>query len=328
MVKCFTCPQRGIVKRPKTGRPTCRECFFTAFEQEAHETIVKSELFTKGELVAIAASGGKDSTVLCHLMTRLNERHRYGLRFCLLSIDEGIKGYRDDSLATVHRNKEFYGLPLHILSYKDLYEGWTMDRIVEKVGQKSNCTYCGVFRRQALDRGAHQLGVSQFVTGHNADDMAETVLMNILRGDIARLQRCTDTSTGTVQNADGDDESLAVRRSKPMKHSFEKEIVMYAYFNRLDYFSTECTYAPGAFRGFARAFIKDLEKLKPMAILDIIKSGEAMAADRIDLHNNITSETPLPTPTTEKKCSRCSYMTNNILCKACLLLDSLNELNK
>jgi len=39
-------------------------------------------------------------------------------------------------------------------------------------------TYCGVFRRQALDRGAHILTVDHIVTGHNADDVAETVLMN------------------------------------------------------------------------------------------------------------------------------------------------------
>jgi hypothetical protein len=34
---------------------------------------------------------------------------------------------------------------------------------------------------------------------------------------------------------------------------------MYAYFKRLDYFSTECVYAPFAARGFARDFVKDLE---------------------------------------------------------------------
>jgi tRNA(Ile)-lysidine synthase TilS/MesJ len=39
-------------------------------------------------------------------------------------------------------------------------------------------TFCGVFRRQALDRGAAQLGVDHIVTGHNADDIAETILMN------------------------------------------------------------------------------------------------------------------------------------------------------
>lgn len=39
-------------------------------------------------------------------------------------------------------------------------------------------TFCGVFRRQALDKGADILGVDHIVTGHNADDVAETVLMN------------------------------------------------------------------------------------------------------------------------------------------------------
>ena len=77
----------------------------------------------------------------------------------------------------VKRNEVQYGIPLTIVSYKQLYN-WTMDEIVAEIGRKNNCTFCGVFRRQALDRGAAMLSADKIVTGHNADDIAETVLMN------------------------------------------------------------------------------------------------------------------------------------------------------
>lgn len=41
----------------------------------------------------------------------------------------------------------------------------------------------------------------------------------------------------------------------------------YAYFKKLDYFSTECIYSPNAYRGFAREFLKELEAVRPSAIL-------------------------------------------------------------
>lgn len=88
--------------------PVCAECFFTVFEEEIHYTIVTNNVFTKGERIAIGASGGKDSTVLAHVMTTLNKRYDYGLNLELLSVDEGIKGYRDDSLETVKKNQATY----------------------------------------------------------------------------------------------------------------------------------------------------------------------------------------------------------------------------
>ncbi|KOM42381.1 hypothetical protein LR48_Vigan04g257900 [Vigna angularis] len=194
-VCCVCNKERASVKRPKTLQHMCRECFFDAFESEIHQVIIQNSLFTAGDRVAIGASGGKDSTVLAYVLSKLNRLHNYGLHLFLLSVDEGITGYRDDSLQTVHRNHLQYQLPLQVVSYKDLY-GWTMDQIVDVIGFKNNCTFCGVFRRQALDRGAALLKVDKLVTGHNADDIAETVLLNLLRGDVARLSRCTSITTG------------------------------------------------------------------------------------------------------------------------------------
>jgi cytoplasmic tRNA 2-thiolation protein 1 len=74
----------------------------------------------------LGASGGKDSTVLMHVMDTLNKKYDYGLNLQLVSVDEGITGYRDDSLETVKLNRDTYHLPLTIVSYQELY-GWTMD---------------------------------------------------------------------------------------------------------------------------------------------------------------------------------------------------------
>jgi len=175
---CDYCHERRPqLQRPKTGCRVCKPCFIRRFEDEIHDTIVSNNLFVRGERVALGASGGKDSTVLAHVMKTLNDRYDYGIELHLVSIDEGIRGYRDDSLETVKRNQAQYQLPLTILSYKDLY-GWSMDEIVAKIGLKQNCTVCGVFRRQALDRGAQVIGANKLLTGHNCDDIAETVLIN------------------------------------------------------------------------------------------------------------------------------------------------------
>ncbi|OJI96563.1 hypothetical protein ASPVEDRAFT_35952 [Aspergillus versicolor CBS 583.65] len=267
--QCVNCQKaRAVIIRPKNRHKLCRECFIQVFETEVHETITSNSLFYPGERIAIGASGGKDSTVLASVLKTLNERYNYQLDLCLLSIDEGIKGYRDDSLETVKRNAVQYDMDLVIVGYGELY-GWTMDQVVEQIGKKGNCTYCGVFRRQALDRGAQRLGINHVVTGHNADDVAETVMMNLLRGDLPRLSRGTSIVTGSAASD--------IKRSKPLKYAYEKEIVLYAHHKQLDYFSTECIYSPEAFRGSARTLIKDLEKIRPSSILDIVRSGEEMA---------------------------------------------------
>lgn len=68
-----------------------------------------------------------------------------------------------------------------------------------------------------------------------------------IRGDISRLQRCTQITTHLKDQ---------LPRSKPFKFTYEKEIVLYAYHKKLDYFSTECTYSPNGNLSVSRIIIQ------------------------------------------------------------------------
>jgi cytoplasmic tRNA 2-thiolation protein 1 len=142
-------------------------------------------------------------------------------------------------------------------------------------------------------------------------------------------------------------------RVKPFKYTYEKEIVMYAYYKKLDFFSTECVYAPYAARGTAREFVKDLELVRPIAILDLIKSAETFrypegmqACEWLLAPESITCSLPgssasVPFTFTSQviaaetedntprpgKCRRCGYISSQHVCKACLLLEGLNTGN-
>jgi cytoplasmic tRNA 2-thiolation protein 1 len=124
---------------------------------------------------------------------------------------------------------------------------------------------------------------------------------------------------------------------------------MYAYFRKLVYFSTECVFAPNAYRGHARMLLKDLEKVDPAVIMNIIQSGEFGGAGpepptnqhaRFKLSGfvvvldwlmayfvvgesltiNATANMP-----TLSRCTRCGYVSSQEVCKACVLLEGLNK---
>lgn len=88
---------------------------------------------------------------------------------------------------------------------------------------------------------------------------------------------------------------------------------MYAHFKRLVYFSTECIFAPNAYRGHARKYLKDLEKIRPSVIMDIIHSGEQL---------KFNESTKMPQ---RSRCTRCGFVASQALCKACVLLEGLNR---
>lgn len=94
---------------------------------------------------------------------------------------------------------------------------------------------------------------------------------------------------------------------KTEQTTFALSHLRYAYFKKLDYFSTECIYSPDAYRGHARVFLKDLEAARPSAIIDIIHSGEAFEVSQ-EVKRKPQRMSPLPSNLTLLSAPSRSYL--------------------
>lgn len=136
-----------------------------------------------------------------------------------LTIDEGIAGYRDDTIQAAKAIARQLGVEQHVVSFQEKY-GSSLDRMVSRESVVAPCTYCGgVFRKHALNRAARNLGADKIATGHNLDDEAQTVMMNYLKGDLERLMRLrprrAQKGAGAPHQAPKDD---AGKGDRPLLH--------------------------------------------------------------------------------------------------------------
>lgn len=228
-----------------------------SFEEGVHKTIQDNHLILPGQVIVAGVSGGKDSSVLLAVLHRIiYERWPELYKGCELkmcAVDEGIVGYRKESLDVVYALQKKYGLDLVVVPFKERF-GRTLDELVAELHKDDMedqnslaCSFCGILRRNSLTAGALSLSKGALVaTGHNADDNAETTLLNVLRGDWAKLRRSADLKT---------DLGVGAAKIKPLGQQSQRDIVMYAHHAKVPYFSTECPYAVAAQRGIARQWI-------------------------------------------------------------------------
>nr|MCS5536055.1 TIGR00269 family protein [Candidatus Poseidoniales archaeon] len=276
--------------------------------------------------IFVAISGGKDSAVLLErIHTILSVRP--DVKIVAGCVDEGIDGYRKPSMLRAIELAKSFGVEFISVSYPELnFE--EMDEVVVHLPTiqathshakgMSPCSFCGVFRRHALNHLAKISGADVMALGHNLDDMAQSILMNMQKGDLERTLRLAPHTDQPVAGM--------VPRIVPLKWIPEREVHAYAMHLGLPFFHDECPHAPGALRQRHREFIANLEADVPGSRHGLLHAADAIKALHAKAYPNggaTGEENGRASP--PGPCERCGEITSADLCKACEMMDMVRE---
>ncbi len=307
-IKCSKCENTAVYLRRHTAERLCRDCIRHTTIDRVRRTINGYQMLKEDDRIIVAISGGKDSAVLLDILYRLEENYEQS-EIIPVTIDEGIRGYRDRALLAAEKMTASLGLKLQIYSFKSLF-GLSLDEIVEKRDEENAvgaCSYCGVLRRKAINAAAKELEADVVATGHNLDDEAQTIMMNMMRGDSLRILRTNRSRLNPIPGF--------VPRIKPVMLLTERDIVAYAHNFDLPYHDVPCPYAVEAYRNDLREFLNEMEHKRPGTLTAILRSGEAITKA---LEENIP-------PSEFKTCQICGSPTPADICKACRMLETIRK---
>ncbi len=298
---CKKCKIGPVIRLPNSNVELCKNCFTKYFEKKVVKTIDKYELIKNNDKIAVACSGGKDSLSTLHLLNLYRQKKR-NIELVAISIDEGIKGYRDDTLKKVKKFCKESDIKLYIYSFKKEF-GFTLDQAIKKLRKKGikPCSVCGVFRRYLLNKYSRKLKVNKLATGHNLDDEAQAILMNQFRNNVEVNARLGPI-TGVVEYKG------FVKRIKPLYFLTEKEVMTYAFLKNLTLKLNECSYVVDSYRNSVRNMLNDFESKYPGTKHSIIQSFVEVLPL---LKKHYKSGKDI------KRCKRCREPCSLDMCQAC-----------
>lgn len=136
------------------------------------ETVKKHNMFREDDNVLAAVSGGPDSMLMLNYLLRLKKEQGFGLAVMVLS-----HGFRPEGISEAEYVDDFCarsGIRCFLIE-KDVAAFAAAGKLsLQDAGHR--------VRFREMERLRAEEGFTVFALGHHADDRAETILMNILRG--------------------------------------------------------------------------------------------------------------------------------------------------
>src|SRR3974390_348057 len=134
------------------------------------EAIDRFKMIRDGDRVAVAVSGGKDSSTLLEALLLLQKRAPIDFTVCAFTVEQG------KFLRPIEPLGEYLKARGVAWTY---YRDAPSLRLLEDQPDHG-CDVCSRFRRRAVYEIAHNLGANVIAFGHTADDFCEALLRNTM----------------------------------------------------------------------------------------------------------------------------------------------------
>lgn len=242
--------------RPGSDRHSVRLFYLLKKLNQCHR---EYGLLADGDRIAVGLSGGKDSCTLLDALRQRRGVERYHLlAIHVLPASDMTCGAADEAALRAW---------LEELGVAHRFVGAEEARGEPRRPQQSPCFYCAWRWRKALFRTAQELGCNKLALAHNADDVAETTLLNLF------YQAKVETMEPRVSFFDG-----ALTLIRPLSYVPEKEIVNYAEVAGFPPPPPPCPVAEDSKRTLMRRILRMVEEGHPRAKVHLRRAVERCQA--------------------------------------------------
>ena len=226
----------------------------------AGEAIRDYSMIRLNDRIMIGLSGGKDSLLLSLVLACLKKRSpiKFELTACL--IDQTCGDIKTEALQSFMDELK---IKTEIVSHPTY-------KIINEREERSPCGLCANLRRGILAGKAKELGCNVLALGHNKDDSAETVMLNLLYGGRFKCYHPHLYMTRTM-----------LRVIRPLIYTEERKIEMEAQRLALPITSSCCPYGDKSKRLCAKELITKMENYAPDIKSNIIHALRNVSDDDV-----------------------------------------------
>ncbi len=141
--------------------------------RKAGQAIVEYRMIENGDRVAVGLSGGKDSMILMHVLTVLQQRAPIKFELLALTFDPGFEGFNSEAIAAYAAAQGWRHsvIPMNVKSILE-----------EKKAESHPCVLCSRLRRGLLYRRVMELNYNKLALGQHLDDICISLLISLSRG--------------------------------------------------------------------------------------------------------------------------------------------------